>query len=1083
MARQRTIGFKGTIDGDYIIKYTVPGPAAPFFETAEVVLDINAFGARLRLIPDYYIGGTSWWKYWAFAWGDFPSGSPNTDVEEHTPTGSSETWTLDLAGTWRIELDTEEAVIEQFLADFPVYGGPYAPDMLQESLFRYIEKARAGVSLTATLTCGSLSVTQTRTFAAITDIPDGHRPSFSASAWAWNVSAITADILTSAVFFYDTGGGDVDIALSIPAWTPTATGHAADGNMVHATATPFSSGGTSICPLTQVSTSRTPDRSWEFRPRIRKMEDAYGADANWRVDRAQADLAALVTGGNLGTVVDNFAQKRYNAQAVFADYVNSTIFVFSGVGTRNLYGIQPGNPAPVDVDEWQNFRCWLDSAWIAAQSEDARDWRTPVLLPDYDAGTLAHDTNYVIEDGTDLGWANVQNVTISDSGGYLQLAVSGGEGIVDLTFATTGLEASPKDDWQAHRTLSITLQANGVSKPYTIEVNAKTWAGTTNATANTDETDTFDLQAPHNNVATLDATDSRWPVGNEGPLFGVNHTTKIRLKGLENGVTYKIDQIKLTRTTRARMSLALAFEKWTPTGTGADYNRHVTVEVDGHLAGEVTGVYRNGMSYTAPTLAQVFTTLNDQRNGWTGVAGSPTDPFFNLSRPLFWLGSPNGQTWNGSAWVDWFDRDVTSALTLVVQGVADSIEWYPYCGDPHMGVYQEKTPMVVPKTLQGEAWGNTIDNTAHVGLAGETVTISGLPDSADPQTTDALGFYRSEPRRASDGIVAHGSNSLSIRIRNRYRVTANFAKDADTVPVYLIQAALHPTQIPVIACMPVGGGNLEAAVHPGAVAAIANSDGTQGFRYFTDTYWKVITEDVDDFGLAILPTARVFFCYDLAAAGKQKTSDNLLDTLSSESSASPDVRRHSSNGRAIEQAYRFRALGGSSPIYSGSGDIKFSQCRDSAGTLWTTEVTVVTGATGRFCGGVWTGAKWGCLYRKDSNGKAYWIETTDPSSWPAAPGTDVSADVKKYPVGLVALPSGVLVGITWDVDSTFKVFSCHSHDQGATWDEEGTEIKSIPALSTPPAILAFGGYILLYWREANQQFMAWSKNGGLTFQK
>jgi len=273
-------------------------------------------------------------------------------------------------------------------------------------------------------------------------------------------------------------------------------------------------------------------------------------------------------------------------------------------------------------------------------------------------------------------------------------------------------------------------------------------------------------------------------------------------------------------------------------------------------------------------------------------------------------------------------------------------------------------------------------------------------------------------------------------------------------------------------------GALKVAINPEPESCIELADGGAGWT-------NVVTlesANASDVGLVFLPDSRLYVCYDLSGSKKYRTTDRLghgaAGNWSAAATPSPALSRHSDQGRAQAQAFRFRATGGTPNAWQGSGDIKISFCRQNTGAEWTSEVTVVSGSRGLFCGGSWIGQGYGVLYTKESDGLVYWITADNPDSWSGS-GTQIAA-ITYMPVSLARHSAGPLVALCWDATSSKKTRAAISNDRGTTWTETA-DIDAIPPLTQPPMIVCIFGVFYAVWVANDQPMCAYSVDGGATW--
>jgi hypothetical protein len=279
----------------------------------------------------------------------------------------------------------------------------------------------------------------------------------------------------------------------------------------------------------------------------------------------------------------------------------------------------------------------------------------------------------------------------------------------------------------------------------------------------------------------------------------------------------------------------------------------------------------------------------------------------------------------------------------------------------------------------------------------------------------------------------------------------------------------------VLAVAWIDSGALNVAVHRGALKQIGSS--TQGW----EATQNIESADVDTIGLVYLPNGRLYLAYNLSGVPTYRTNDKLgsgpATNWSSAQSPSPAVPGHAAAGRGQQQAWRFRTLGSAGPPMT-SGSVEFSQCRDNAGAVWTSEVVAVTGCEGPYCGGVWLGNQYGLLYTAASDGHVYWLTATNPASWSSGPGTDTGLTGEA--VSLAQNAAGILCALLWD-SSAQTCQAARSRDRGRTWEQDSAAITAIPALARPPTLVAIAHYFFAVYVVNNMPQFAASLDGGVTW--
>lgn len=726
-----------------------------------------------------------------------PSGFSSTGGPLHDDTGTvhvdaGDTASIDFAdpgdpGEITITIETEE--VEGYVTedDFPDTFGPKVPHCLHRTTKTFRERLVIGshVVIVASIGGSSLNisclVTALNQFYLGIDDGVGDLEFLYGSGQGCSATALPLACGVALECEVDFGGG-----LIVPLGCPlsgSAAGHSVGGGSASANAPAGSRPGSNLTigNRTVCSTIIQPPKEWELFTYFRAMENAYGANVNLRVDQDSANLNVLTSCPDDGTLAASGAQEWYHGDGEFSQKGSGIAWPGDMAGTYSMYGslsFSPiaSQPADVDANEWFDFQCGIDSAWLAANGEEDTDWRCLIQSKEpIVCGSISQEPDFEVEDGSNT-WTNVANVAPSNAGGYVVLAVSGGVGSAQRVFAFPTHEQNPKMDWQSGMEMEVILQADSAGEPFTVDVNGKTWSDIVGP-ANSDITVTFDLRAPHNATADTDSLQSRWPIGSEGEYFGVNAAAAIKFSGLTDGVTYRINSVTLKRRSRSKLNLGLPTQPWLNNGIsdpGSDYLRHVFGE-SYKVALEIAGMTRTLLPtgdylYLWPDVQQFFDSVAI-RPGWTGVNTASAE---GLAMYLMWLGGVHGAYDAGAGWVNSFDRDTTGSVALVAMEGSDVIAWYPCMGEPG-GAYAEATPMRVGKVLRGRVGIVVIDSATHAGAAGVEVGVSGGASASETVTTDSVGFGRSTPRKFGAGTATLSTNNVSFEIWNRWVAWAGFS--------------------------------------------------------------------------------------------------------------------------------------------------------------------------------------------------------------------------------------------------------------------------------------------------------------------
>ena len=795
MAKTRTIVWRGVITSGMFQVTTEAKPPPPAFPPGQYWMDLGvpeitfgALGFQVRAYIDWTFGPL------------FKSNllfTKNSQWSSATQIGSSfaSSSTLSVSGAvsesidWQdseitITAEVEEVLVIQTDTAWPSAFGTLVKSGPRKRRAVYRERLvlDSTVEIRASVGGASLSVdievdAAHQFWLEAADITDTNVVPYSAICTA---RAFATPIGTTAQIVGTIEFGSADpILLSCPL-SGSAHGHSVGGSSASAVAPSGVRHG--AIHMSQGTTTIWPLRVWRLRTYFRAWQDAYPESIDLRVDRKAGQTNVLISAPVDGTSADHEQQERYSGSGMFADssyaagpFVGDTT---QGYSAWSLIGWSTSGitqPTSVSKNDWLDFRCGIDSAWLIAKEEEPLDWRCLVQLPSQVAGTLTHDAAHIFEDGTET-WANVANCTgVTNAGGYVVIPVSGGAGHVQRVFASDH-EQAPKYDMQAGVDIEIVLQCDTPNESAILEIDGKEW--TVNVTtANADTILVRELRSPYNASADTDSTQSRYPVGTEGIYFGVNAAAHIALKELTDGVTWKIGQISLKRKSESRVSFGLPVDQWVPSGGGSDYLRHVT-GVGKKLDFEIPGMYRTPLPtgeyvYGFPDLAAFFGAV-EVRPGWSKTEDGDIDQ----SLPLLWLCGLHGVFWHSDVWHSGMNQDAASGVALIMAEAVDEIYWYPYMGEMG-GPYGQETIMPVGKTLRGRMNVYVNDRNLHKGLPAAEIALTGGASVPETLTTDAEGFTHSTSRKYGRHVATLGAHSVSVNIANRHDAWAGFGSASD----------------------------------------------------------------------------------------------------------------------------------------------------------------------------------------------------------------------------------------------------------------------------------------------------------------
>lgn len=195
----------------------------------------------------------------------------------------------------------------------------------------------------------------------------------------------------------------------------------------------------------------------------------------------------------------------------------------------------------------------LSSTSLAANGDDTNATRLLIRGKNWLAATLEQDTDFEIDACTAL------TVSSGNYAGAWSISGSGSVSIASSAYVqfsgageTLTRTFDPKGYFAGYRWLWLRVRADAASKTLTVAINGKEWSITTSGTANTWTNCFIDLCLPPNKTATEDGHNTRWPEDSDGyptegtDYFGIGSTAGIDITGMESGVVYQLDYLKLS---------------------------------------------------------------------------------------------------------------------------------------------------------------------------------------------------------------------------------------------------------------------------------------------------------------------------------------------------------------------------------------------------------------------------------------------------------------------------------------------------------------------------------------------------------
>lgn len=564
-----------------------------------------------------------------------------------------------------------------------------------------------------------------------------------------NTLTATADFLETTVSY--PGYSETDTAPG--GGVATATGGAG------ATLT-LSSPGVAQSASGTFSVTRAPDRTFALSGIVRAMRVAHPGALEAIVIRHAEEPAGHIVSISGGAFSSSYTQRQYSAGA-----------------TLN------GNSYPADtLDEWGpvscKFRISSLQGYYGNDNPVAQDDRLPMRAFRWSGASIAQAASVsLLTGGASATWDPSPDKAL---GSYAYL---------DVGIATDNASEAGE----------LTL---------TSPQGAKSWPTVSHATPGATATVRIDLCSPDEidgaaPTADTDATDSRYPEDGAAGADGYNNPGGIDEAGrpywgferlesatLTGGANPRIVSATLVRATRSRFTLLQSLRWWPQekprsivaendpgeeddTYTDFFTSRFAQGETDGKLSldeaalkkqithGGVSGI--DTTTWHPRTLAELCARISSAtfNPGWTATDldvdpgnPAPTPPALYDLAADFLNGSREAACWGGAGllcdngtWRDYWDKDVSSALSIPAQVLFDRFEgWPPECGDV-LGLVDSAaagdTPLRAGQILDGSAHGLVLEDADGARKAGVTVALTETSGGAARGTgaTDSAGFY------------------------------------------------------------------------------------------------------------------------------------------------------------------------------------------------------------------------------------------------------------------------------------------------------------------------------------------------------
>lgn len=816
--RSRTLTWSGDITDSYHGKVVPVAPPAigTFVHNSDIDLRVIAYSKVTYLVrfttyrdPNNLLGSGITQHVTATI--DVGDGSPVSDDQyishAFTPLFPGKEVSWDMSGDWSVTCDVVEKCEIYSLGDadpdridaneFPTepiwdtgtnlitaYGGAF-PDGLRGYGVRFYEVIEAGTDIVATITCaGAGTATVTKTLG--TDLEVGYGIwNKSLNAWRNESSFLEIEHFLNGLTM------DADLSESV-----TATGVWGTGTITiegdKDTQSGSGGGGYTLADSLVV-----PPIQWKAKTSVRAWDTSYPTQLQLNLLKYAGKVTPILFTGT-------------NTQGVWKQrYVE--IYNEIHEANTNLVG-----SLTEEIFDQYPVRAWLEVDGLVNAGEYSGDWRMCFLGKSWDAGTIAHTTTYVVDNGSSTtGWS-ASGGSVASDGARVRLTPSG-TATLTRTFASDLIA-------EGYRYLDIRWRSNGIAtQAVTLTMAGKTWTAQTGADG-TYVVVRFDLCCAGNETDDVEPVDSRFEIEDPGGFptaerpkekyllgWGVNYIESIVFSGITASWTsFDIDYIQFARDeTKAYVSFLAPFAKygpgWTSPSDTTTLQPYAFQYSDGRPTDWPAMAYVDVTSgtdyYRWFTISEMLGFLENSP-GWSTVpAGSfPSDGYHNNGLEAYCL-SAGGATFNFDPFTYdftyWIKTEADDAtITLKAQAMWDEVHAYPGAGrgvwdDSGYDSTKPEVPLAMAKHLRARAEGMVfhLDQTPWASVevfAFETATPT---NAAGNDSTDTIGRFETGSPWGHGNIdtttelrPGDGANLSDHEVwRNRYRARTSFRKDADTV--------------------------------------------------------------------------------------------------------------------------------------------------------------------------------------------------------------------------------------------------------------------------------------------------------------
>lgn len=819
--RSRTLTWSGDVTDSFHGKVVPVTPPAigTFAHSSDIDLRVIAYSKVTYLVrfttyrdPNNLLGSGITQHVTATI--DVGDGSPVSDDQytshAFTPLFPGKEVGWDMSGDWEVTCDVVEKCEIYSLGDadpdridtneFPTepiwdtgtgaitaYGGAFS-DGLRGYGVRFYEIIEAGTDIVATITCaGAGTATVTKTLS--TDLEVGY------GIWNKSINAFQNEsslLEIEHVLNGQTMDADLSETLTASGVWGTAT-ITIEGDID----TQSGSGGGGY---TVADSLVVPPIHWKAKTSVRNWDTSYPAELQLNLLKYAGLVTPILFTGT-------------NTQSVWPQrYVE----IYNEIHERNTNLIAS---LTEEVFDQYPVRAWLDVDGLTNAGEYSGDWRMCFLGKSWDAGTIAHATTYVVDNGSSAtGWS-ASGGSVASDGTRVRLTPSG---TATLTRTFSGDLIA-----EGYRYLDIRWRSNGIAtQTVTLTMAGKTWTAQTGADGSYVVV-RFDLCCAGNETDDVEPVDSRFEIEDPGGFptaerpkekyllgWGVNYIESIVFSGITASWTsFDIDYIQFARDeTKAYVSFLAPFAKYGPGWTSPSDTTTLQPYAFQYSDGRPTDwpamafvdVTSGTDYYRWFTITEMLGFLENSP-GWSTVpAGSfPSDGYHNNGLESYCLSAGGATfdfdpfTYDFTYWIKTEADDAT--ITLTAQAMWDEVHAYPGAG---RGVWDDSgydssnpaVPLAMAKHFRSRAEGMVFYDTdlpfpSATIVAYETATPANVIGNA---TTDAAGrFETSTPygkaiktitTELRQGSPAYLEAHRSLTNRERDRTTFRKAETAVEQP-------------------------------------------------------------------------------------------------------------------------------------------------------------------------------------------------------------------------------------------------------------------------------------------------------------